>query len=326
MTSVLVTGGAGYIGSHVVKELGERTNHQITVIDNLSTGLREAVLFGDLIAEDLSNSVAVSEIFSEKKIDAVLHFAASIIVPESVEDPLKYYANNTINTIELIRCAVQHGVRYFLFSSTAAVYGIPEEAPVRETTPTHPINPYGMSKLMSEAVLMDTARSKETFNYVILRYFNVAGASRDGKLGQNFPEATHLIKRAAQAVIGKVPFIEIYGTDYNTPDGTGVRDYINVEDLAAAHLSALEYLIDGGGSDVFNCGYGRGYSVREVIDAMKEVSGVDFAVREAPRRSGDPPTLIADNTKILRHLHWKPQCEDLALICKTALAWEKKVV
>jgi UDP-glucose 4-epimerase len=325
MTSVLVTGGAGYIGSHVVKQLGEQTNDQITVIDNLSTGVKEAVLFGSLIVEDLSNTLAISEIFSERRFDAVLHFAASIIVPESVENPLKYYANNTINTIELIRCAVQHGVRYFIFSSTAAVYGIPEEVPVRETTPTHPISPYGMSKLMSEAVLMDTARSKEHFNYAILRYFNVAGASRDGKLGQNFPEATHLIKRAAQTVIGQAPYLEIYGTDYDTPDGTGLRDYIHVEDLAAAHVSALEYLIDGRGSDVFNCGYGRGYSVREVIAAMKVVSGVDFAVREAPRRPGDPPTLIADNTKILGHLPWRPQCDDLALICKTALAWEKKI-
>jgi UDP-glucose 4-epimerase len=325
MASVLVTGGAGYVGSHVVKQLGDRTNHQITVIDNLSTGLKEAVLYGDLIVEDLSNTLAVSEIFSERRFDAVLHFAASIIVPESVENPLKYYANNTINTIELIRCAVQHGVRNFIFSSTAAVYGIPEEVPVKETTPTQPINPYGMSKLMSEAVLTDTARSNEALNYGILRYFNVAGASRDGKLGQNFPEATHLIKRAAQAAIGQVPYLEIYGTDYETPDGTGVRDYIHVEDLAAAHVSALEYLMNGNGSGVFNCGYGRGYSVREVIDAMKEVSGVDFPVREAPRRAGDPPTLIADNTKILGHLHWRLECDDLALICKTALAWEKKI-
>jgi UDP-glucose 4-epimerase len=325
MTSVLVTGGAGYIGSHVVKQLGEQTNYEITVIDNLSTGVKEAVLFGDLIVEDLSNTPVISEIFSERRFDAVLHFAASIIVPESVKNPLKYYANNTINTIELIRCAVQHGVKCFIFSSSAAVYGIPEEIPIRETTHTHPINPYGMSKLMSEAVLIDTARSKEPLSYVILRYFNVAGASRDGKLGQNFPEATHLIKRAAQAVIGQMPCLEIYGTDYNTPDGTGVRDYIHVEDLASAHLSALDYVMDGSGSEVFNCGYGRGYSVREVIDAMKEVSGVDFPVREAPRRPGDPPALIADNTKILRHLHWRPQCEDLALICKTALAWEKKI-
>jgi UDP-glucose 4-epimerase len=325
MSSVLVTGGAGYIGSHVVKQLGEQTNYEITVIDNLSTGVKEAVLYGDLIVEDLSNAPALSEIFSERRFDAVIHFAASIIVPESVANPLKYYANNTINTIELIRCAVQHGCKYFIFSSTAAVYGIPEEIPIRETTPTHPINPYGMSKLMSETVLIDTAQSKGALNYGILRYFNVAGASRDGTLGQHFPEATHLIKRAAQTVIGQRPYLEIYGTDYDTPDGTGVRDYIHVEDLASSHLSALEYLREGGDSEVFNCGYGQGYSVREVIDAMKEASGVDFPVRETPRRPGDPPILIADNTKVLKHLHWKPQCNDLALICKTALEWEKKI-
>ena len=325
MTSVLVTGGAGYIGSQVVRQLGEQTNYEITVIDNLSTGLKEAVVYGDLIVEDLSNAPALWEIFSERRFDAVMHFAASIIVPESVSNPLKYYTNNTINTIELIRCAVQHGLKYFIFSSTAAVYGIPEEIPIRETTPTRPINPYGMSKLMSETVLFDTAQSKESLNYAILRYFNVAGASRDGQLGQNFPEATHLIKRAAQAVIGQIPYLEIYGTDYDTPDGTGVRDYIHVEDLASAHLSALEYLREGGDSEVFNCGYGRGYSVREVIDAMKEASGVDFPVREAPRRPGDPPMLIADNTKILSHFRWRPQCDDLALICKTALEWEKRI-
>lgn len=324
MTSVLVTGGAGYIGSHVVKQLGEQTNYEITVIDNLSTGMKDAVVYGDLIVEDLSNTSAVSEIFAAKKFDAVIHFAASIIVPESVENPLKYYTNNTINTIELIKCAVQTGVRGFIFSSTAAVYGIPEEVPVRETMPTQPINPYGMSKLMSEAVLMDAARAEKSFSYGILRYFNVAGASRDGKLGQNFPEATHLIKRAAQVVIGQWPYLEIFGTDYETPDGTGVRDYIHVEDLASAHLSALGYLLDGKGSDVFNCGYGRGYSVREVINAMKEVSGVDFPVREAPKRAGDPPSLIADNTKILKHLRWRPRYDNLKFICKTALAWEKK--
>jgi len=325
MKSVLVTGGAGYVGSHVVKQLGEQTNYEITVIDNLSTGVKEAVVYGNLIVEDLSNASAISELFSARRFDAVIHFAASIIVPESVENPLKYYENNTVNTIQLIRCAVQHGVRCFIFSSTAAVYGIPEETPIKETAPTRPINPYGMSKLMSEIVLIDTVRTEEAFNCAILRYFNVAGASRDGKLGQNFPEATHLIKRAALAVLGQRPYLEIYGTDYETPDGTGVRDYIHVEDLASAHLSALGYLNNGGGSEVFNCGYGRGYSVREVIDAVKEASGVDFPVREAPRRPGDPPILIADNTKILGHLQWRPRYDDLSLICRTALEWEKKI-
>jgi UDP-glucose 4-epimerase len=325
MNSVLVTGGAGYIGSHVVKQLGELTEYDITVIDNLSTGVKDAVLYGELIREDLSNFPAITKIFSDRKFDAVIHFAASIIVPESVSNPLKYYSNNTVNTIELIKNAVQWGVKYFIFSSTAAVYGIPEEIPVIETTPLHPINPYGMSKLMNERVLIDTAHTNRGLKYVILRYFNVAGASCDGTLGQNFPEATHLIKKAAQAVIGKEPYLEIFGTDYDTRDGTGVRDYIHVEDLASAHLCALDYLIDGHRPEIFNCGYGHGYSVREVIDTMKEVSGVDFPVREAARRPGDPPTLIADNTKMRGHLDWSPQCNDLALICRTALEWERKI-
>jgi UDP-glucose 4-epimerase len=325
MKSVLITGGAGYIGSHVVKVLGENTNYNITVIDNLSTGEKGSVLYGDLIEEDLSNLNVISEIFSKKRFDAIIHFAASIIVPESVADPLKYYSNNTINTIKLIKSALQYKVKYFIFSSTAAVYGIPDEIPVKEKTPINPISPYGMSKLMSERVLIDTAQANKDFKYIILRYFNVAGASSDGKIGQNFPQATHLIKKAAQTVIGNREYLEIYGTDYDTADGTGVRDYIHVEDLAAAHLSALDYLKEGNSSGIFNCGYGKGYSVREVIDAMKEVSGVDFTVKESARRPGDPPTLIADNNKILRHLNWRPQFNNIAFICKTALDWEKKI-
>jgi UDP-glucose 4-epimerase len=325
MRSILVTGGAGYIGSHFVKLLGEQRDCDITVIDNLSTGNKESVLHGDLIVEDLSNSRAISEIFSKRKFDAIIHFAASIVVPESVTDPLKYYANNTVNTIDLIRLAVKYNVRFFIFSSTAAVYGVPEEVPIRETGTLSPINPYGMSKFMSEQVLLDTAQAHQDLKYIILRYFNVAGASSDGKIGQNFPEATHLIKRAAQAVLGTIECLEIYGTDYETADGTGVRDYIHVEDLAAAHLCALDYLEGGNRSDIFNCGYGRGYSVREVISAMRKVSGVDFSIRESPRRAGDPPILVADNTKILRHLNWKPQFDDLAFICETALEWEKKI-
>jgi UDP-glucose 4-epimerase len=325
MKSVLVTGGAGYIGSHVVKLLGEYTDYHITVIDNLSTGKKDAVLYGDLIVEDLSNTNAVSEIFSERKFDAVIHFAASIIVPESVADPLKYYSNNTMNTINLTRLALENKVNSFIFSSTAAVYGIPQEIPIRETASLNPINPYGMSKLMGERVLVDTSQAHQGFRYIILRYFNVAGASLNGKIGQNFPEATHLIKRAAQAVLGTIEYLEIYGTDYDTADGTGVRDYIHVEDLAAAHLSALDYLHQGNTSGIFNCGYGRGYSVREVVDTMKKVSGVDFPTKESARRSGDPPMLVADNSKILEHLKWKPRCDDLALICETALEWERKM-
>jgi len=326
MKSVLITGGAGYIGSHMVKLLGEETDYDITVIDNLSTGRQEAVLYGDLIVEDLSDSNGISGIFSRKRFDAIIHFAASIIVPESVTNPLQYYSNNTVNTINLISMALQYKVRYFIFSSTAAVYGIPDEIPVKETTPLHPINPYGMSKLMSERVLIDAAQAHKDLKYIILRYFNVAGASSDGKIGQNFPQATHLIKKAAQTALGKRGHLEIYGTDYDTADGTGVRDYIHVEDLAAAHLSALEYLREGNSSDIFNCGYGRGYSVREVIDTMKKVSGIDFTTEEAARRPGDPPILVADTSKILRHLRWKPQFNNLTLICKTALEWEKKIV
>lgn len=325
MKSVLITGGAGYIGTHVVKLLGEKTDYDITVIDNLSTGKREAVLYGDLIVEDLSNSDRISEILSRKRFDAIIHFAASIIVPESVSNPLKYYSNNTINTIRLIGFALEYKVKYFIFSSTAAVYGFPDEIPIRETTAGNPINPYGMSKFMSERVLIDAAQAHKGLKYIILRYFNVAGASSDGKLGQNFPQATHLIKKAAQTVIGQREYLEIYGTDYDTTDGTGVRDYIHVEDLAAAHLSALEYLKQGNSSDIFNCGYGKGYSVREVIDTMKKVSGIDFTTKELARRPGDPPILIADNKKILRDLNWRPQFNRLAFICKTALEWEKKI-
>jgi UDP-glucose 4-epimerase len=325
MKSVLITGGAGYIGTHVVKLLGEKTDYDITVIDNLSTGKREAVLYGDLIVEDLSNSDRISEILSRKRFDAIIHFAASIIVPESVSNPLKYYSNNTMNTIRLIGFALEYKVKYFIFSSTAAVYGFPDEIPIRETTAGNPINPYGMSKFMSERVLIDAAQAHKDLKYIILRYFNVAGASSDGKVGQNFPQATHLIKKAAQTVIGQREYLEIYGTDYDTADGTGVRDYIHVEDLAAAHLSALEYLKAGNSSDIFNCGYGKGYSVREVIDTMKKVSGIDFTTKELARRPGDPPILIADNKKILRDLNWRPQFNRLAFICKTALEWEKKI-
>jgi len=325
MKSVLITGGAGYIGTHVVKLLGEKTDYDITVIDNLSTGKREAVLYGDLIVEDLSNSDRISEILSRKRFDAIIHFAASIIVPESVSNPLKYYSNNTMNTIRLIGFALEYKVKYFIFSSTAAVYGFPDEIPIRETTAGNPINPYGMSKFMSERVLIDAAQAHKDLKYIILRYFNVAGASSDGKVGQNFPQATHLIKKAAQTVIGQREYLEIYGTDYDTADGTGVRDYIHVEDLAAAHLSALEYLKQGNSSDIFNCGYGKGYSVREVIDTMKKVSGIDFTTKELARRPGDPPILIADNKKILRDLNWRPQFNRLAFICKTALEWEKKI-
>ncbi len=322
--NILVTGGAGYIGSHVVKQLGEAENYNITVIDNLSTGNKDAILYGNLIQEDLSNFDKIEEIFKNNKFDAIIHFAASIVVPESVEKPLKYYLNNTVNTTNVINLCIKYNVNKFIFSSTAAVYGDAKEIPVKETTETNPINPYGMSKLMSEQVLKDAAIAHDDFKYVILRYFNVAGADVKGRIGQSFPNATHLIKVAAQTVLGQRDHLNIFGEDFDTPDGTGIRDYIHVDDLASAHLSALDYL-DDNDSDIFNCGYGHGFSVKEVIDVMKKVSGDEFKVITAPRRAGDSAQLISNNQKILNKMNWSPKHDDLELICKTALDWEKKL-
>lgn len=336
--NVLITGGAGYIGSHVVKQLIENTGSNITILDNLSTGSIKAVKTLmeihkesgkntelQFIEADLKDFQIVEGIFKAKKFDAVIHFAASIVVPESVRNPIKYYMNNTVNTTNLINLCIKYGVNKFIFSSTAAVYGQPEEIPVKETTPTNPINPYGMSKLMSETVLKDVGSAHPEFKYVILRYFNVAGADAKIKVGQRFPNATHLIKVAAETAVGKRDKIYIYGTDYPTPDGTCIRDYIHVDDLADAHIRSLEYLAKND-SDIFNCGYGKGYSVLEVINTMKEVSGVDFKVEYTGRREGDPAILIADNTKILNSLNWRPKYNDLKFICKTALEWEKKLL
>ncbi len=322
---ILVTGGAGYIGSHIVKLLGENTDYRITVIDSLETGFRDAVLYGDFIEADLRDFSQIEGIFKALKFDAVIHLAASLIVPESVKVPLKYYLNNTANTANLIRLCVRYGVNKFVFSSTAAVYGepSPEHIPLSEEAPIAPINPYGTSKMMSELILRDTHRAHPRFNYVALRYFNVAGASLDGALGQSTREATHLVKVAAQAVLGKREKLYIFGDDYPTDDGTCVRDYIHVEDLAEAHLKALEFLNERETSDIFNCGYGHGFSVKEVIETMKKVSGVDFPVEVGPRREGDPAVLIADNRKIREKLGWTPKYDDLKLICKTALEWEK---
>ncbi len=322
---ILVTGGAGYIGSHVVKQLGERGGCEIVVLDNLSTGFEDSVLFGRLVRADLSDFAFVERFLNEEKFDAIIHFAASIVVPESVENPLKYYMNNTVNTTNLIRCAVKSGVKYFVFSSTAAVYGEPKEGVVSESSEQAPINPYGRSKLMSEQVLRDAAAAHGGFKFVVLRYFNVAGAALDGSIGQKFPNATHLIKVASQTACGKRDKMYVFGDDYPTKDGTCIRDYIHVEDLASAHLAALDYLENGGNSDVFNCGYGRGYSVKEVIDTVKKVSGVDFKVEISSRRDGDPSLLISDNAKILKALAWKPKYDDLELICKSAYEWEKKI-
>ncbi len=291
---VLVTGGAGYIGSHVVKMLGETGNHDIVTVDNLSTGRRDAVLYGKLVEMDLSDFSGVDALFEKEGFEAVIHFAAKIVVPESVSNPLLYYMNNTVNTTNLIKCCLKHGVNRFIFSSTAAVYGEPATGIVTENTDTVPINPYGMSKLMSEQILKDAGFAHTDFKFVILRYFNVAGADPDGSLGQNFPDATHLIKVACRTALGKRESLSVFGTDYNTPDGTGVRDYIHVSDLSSAHISALNYLDSGGRSEIFNCGYGEGSSVLEVIESVKKVSGTDFKVEIVPRRAGDPAKLIAE--------------------------------
>ncbi len=324
MARVLVTGGAGYIGSYVVKLLGE-IGHDIVVYDNLSTGHRWAVLYGKLVVADLSDYRTLCDVFSSFKPDAVMHFAASIVVPESVERPLKYYKNNLSNSINLLEMMDKFSVPYMVFSSTAAVYGIPKEVPVREDAPLEAINPYGYSKVAVERILSDYSNANKGFRYVSLRYFNVAGADEDAKIGQLSPEATHLITRAVKTALGEFDKLEIYGTDYPTKDGTGVRDYIYIGDLAKAHIYALDYLFKGGKSDVFNCGYGHGYSVKEVVGVVKEVTGVNFPVVEADKRPGDPAELVADSMKLKERLGWQPQHDNLSFIVETAWRWEKKL-
>jgi len=318
---VLVTGGAGYIGSHVVRQLGE-AGHDIVVFDNLSTGYRWAVTYGELVVGDLADEAAVEALFSAHRFEAVLHFAANIVVPESVTNPLKYYSNNTRNTLNLLKAIERHQVPYLVFSSTAAVYGMPEQAMLTEDLPLAPINPYGASKMMSERMIMDLAAAS-SLNYVILRYFNVAGANPEGLLGQATPEATHLIKVACECVTGARAGMSVFGTDYETRDGTCIRDYIHVEDLAKAHVMALDHMASGGESEVFNCGYGRGFTVREVIDVVCEQSGMEFAVTETGRRAGDPAALMADNRRITQKLGWKPDYDNLDVIVSTALNWER---
>ena len=324
MTTILVTGGAGYIGSHVAHQLGERGEKLVT-LDNLSTGFRGAVLHGEFVQGDTGDAPLVARVLAEREVDTVMHFAAHIQVPESVANPLKYYRNNTASTRTLLECCVDAGVKNFVFSSTAAVYGMPAGGVAEESSPTVPINPYGWSKLMSERMLIDVA-AVTPLRYVALRYFNVAGADPEGRIGQSTPQATHLIKVACEHAVGRRAGIEIFGTDYDTPDGTCVRDYIHVEDLAAAHLQALDYLRSGGGSTTLNCGYGRGYSVREVISAVASAAGKTLAVTESGRRAGDPPQLVAAARQIRQTLGWTPRYDDLPGIVATALAWEKRLL
>lgn len=321
--SVLVTGGAGYIGSHVVRQLGE-ARRRIVVLDNLTTGFRESVLYGDLIVGDTADKELVSRILQEYDVGSVMHFAAHTVVPESVENPLKYYANNTCATRNLLECCQNHGIKHFIFSSTAAVYGIPDDGLATEQTPTAPINPYGTSKLMSEWMLRDLSEATD-LRYVALRYFNVAGSDPECRIGQSTPKATLLIKVACEAALGKRERLFIFGTDYPTPDGTGVRDYIHVEDLADAHLKALEHLEAGGQSATLNCGYGHGYSVREVLQTVENVHGAALPIEESPRRAGDPPSLVADAQAIRNLLGWTPRYDDLESIVRHALAWEHRL-
>ena len=320
---ILVTGGAGYIGSHVVRQLGGRGEDVVT-LDNLSTGFSDAVTAGELVVGDTGDDALLEQLFAEHEFDTVMHFAAHTIVPESVADPLKYYRNNTASSRTLLEAAHTHGVRNVVFSSTAAVYGIPAGGKAAEDSPTAPINPYGTSKLMTEWMLRDLAAAGGP-SYVVLRYFNVAGCEPGGTIGQSTPKATLLVKVACEVATGRRDRISIFGTDYPTPDGTGVRDYIHVEDLATAHLDALNYLRNGGDSTTLNCGYGHGYSVREVLSAVEKINDAPLNVSEEARRDGDPPELIAVAEQIRSTLGWTPKYDDLDAIVRTSLEWERKI-
>ncbi|HWX33481.1 MAG TPA: UDP-glucose 4-epimerase GalE [Steroidobacteraceae bacterium] len=322
--SILVTGGAGYIGSHVVRQLGE-AGEKIIVLDNLGRGFRQAVTAGALIVGDVGDRALVSRLLAQHRVDTVMHLAAHTIVPESVAEPLKYYANNTCATRVLLQACLENGLKNFIFSSTAAVYGMPEQGLADEESPTRPINPYGTSKLMSEWMLRDVA-AVSPLRYVTLRYFNVAGSDPMARIGQATQGATLLTKVACEAMVGKRPHVSLFGTDYPTPDGTGVRDYLHIEDLAAAHLNALDYLRGDGKSVTLNVGYGHGYSVREVLRMVESVGGKPLVIREEARRAGDAAHLVARAERIRQELGWAPRYDDLEAIVTHSLAWERKLL
>jgi UDP-glucose 4-epimerase len=322
--AILVTGGAGYIGSHVVRQLGE-AGEQVVVIDNLGKGFRQAVTAGDLIVGDVGDFELVSRLLAEHQVETVMHFAAHTIVPESVALPLKYYGNNTCATRSLLQACIENQVKHFVFSSTAAVYGMTQDGYASEESPTNPINAYGTSKLMCEWMLRDVA-AVNPLRYIALRYFNVAGAHPGGRIGQATPGATLLTKAACEAMVGKRPHVSVFGSDYPTPDGTGVRDYLHIEDLAAAHLDALRYLRDDRQSTTLNVGYGHGYSVREVLKMVESIGGKPLTIREESRRAGDPAYLVARADRVRTELGWQPRYDDLNAIVSSSLAWERRLL